>query len=143
MSASTNSVGSLRVLVADDDPLCLRLAARLLRELGHTGALVPNGQKALELLAQKPFDVLLLDLNMPVLDGLSTLTALRQSSGQRPIPVILASGNDLRVDWDFYQRAGALGHVLKPLSLEGLRQALTSLPRGCLSGLNACLASGG
>ena len=130
MSASTNSVGSLRVLVADDDPLCLRLAARLLRELGHTGALVPNGQKALELLAQKPFDVLLLDLNMPVLDGLSTLTALRQSSGQRPIPVILASGNDLSVDWDYYQRAGALGHVLKPLSLESLRQALAALGRG-------------
>lgn len=134
MNASTNSVGPLRVLVADDDPLCLRLAARLLRELGHTGALVPNGQKALELLAQKPFDVVLLDLNMPVLDGLSTLAALRQPSGQCSIPVILASGNDLSADWDYYLRAGALGHVLKPLSLEGLRQALTALPRSARLG---------
>lgn len=119
----------LRVLVADDDPLCLRLAARLLRDLGHTGALVPNGQKALELLDQKPFDVLLLDLNMPVLDGLSTLAALRQreASGQRRIPVVLASGNDLGVDWDYYQRAGAAGYVVKPLSIDGLARSLASL----------------
>ncbi len=50
---------SLRVLVTDDDPIQLRIAARLLRELGHSGALADNGQIALDMLERLPFDLML------------------------------------------------------------------------------------
>lgn len=119
----------LRVLVADDDPIQLRIAARLLRELGHSGALANNGRIALDMLERLPFDLMLLDLNMPVLDGLSTLAALRErrSLGMPALPVILASGSDLGPNWVYYKQAGAQAYVVKPLELQTLSAALQQI----------------
>ena len=120
---------SLRILVADDDPIQLRVAARLLRELGHTGALANNGQRALDMLSQQPFDLLLLDLNMPVLDGLATLAGLRerQARGQPTPQVILASGNDLAQGWSFYHNASTFAYLVKPLDIQSLESVLRRL----------------
>lgn len=120
---------SLRVLVTDDDPIQLRIAARLLRELGHSGALANNGQIALDMLERLPFDLMLLDLNMPVHDGLATLAGLRErrSRGQATLPVILVSGNDLAANWSYYRDAGASGYLVKPLDLKALEAALLQL----------------
>ncbi len=119
----------MRVLVTDDDPIQLRIAARLLRELGHSGALANNGQIALDMLERLPFDLMLLDLNMPVHDGLATLADLRerQARGQAPIPVILLSSKDLAADWSRYRDAGAGGFLVKPLDLKALDAALQGL----------------
>lgn len=119
----------LRVLVADDDPIQLRIAARLLRELGHSGALANNGQIALDMLGRLPFDLLLLDMNMPVLDGLGTLAGLRERKvrGQPVVPVLLISGNDLSAQWPYYRDAGAAGFLLKPLDVNALADALQRL----------------
>lgn len=120
---------SLRVLVADDDPTQLRMAARLLRELGHSGALANNGQIALGMLDRLPFDLLLLDLSMPGHDGMATLAGLRerQALGHAPIPVILLSSKDLTADWSCYRDAGAGGFLVKPLDLKALDAALQGL----------------
>lgn len=117
---------ALRVLVADDDPIQLRLAARLLRALGHGGALASNGRIALELLDQQPFDLLLLDVQMPVQGGLETLAELklRAQRGAPTVPVVLMSGDDLGQDWSFYCQAGAQAHLLKPLDLGPLDEVL-------------------
>ena len=113
---------ALRLLVTDDDPLQLRVAARLLKSIGHTGALANNGQMALDLLDRQSFDVVLLDLRMPVLDGLETLTRLRQRT--RQLPVVLISGDDLGVDWGYYRKAGADDYLVKPLDLDALTRVL-------------------
>lgn len=120
---------SLRVLVADDDPIQLRLAARLLRELGHSGALANNGQIALDMMGRLPFDLLLLDLSMPVLDGLGTLAGLRErrARGEPTVPVILVSGNDLSTQWPYYRDAGASAYLTKPLDIRALSDALQRL----------------
>jgi CheY-like chemotaxis protein len=119
----------LRVLVTDDDPIQLRIAARLLRELGHSGALANNGQIALDMLDRLPFDVMLLDLNMPVLDGLGTLAGLRgrQARGKPALPVVLISGNDLTPNWSYYRDAGAADHLTKPLDIDALAAVLQRL----------------
>ena len=119
----------LRVLVTDDDPIQLRIAARLLRELGHSGALANNGQIALDMLERLPFDLMLLDLNMPVHDGLATLAGLRErrARGQATLPVILVSGNDLAANWAYYRDAGASGYLVKPLDIQALEAALLKL----------------
>jgi CheY-like chemotaxis protein len=119
----------LRVLVTDDDPIQLRIAARLLRELGHSGALANNGQIALDMLDRLPFDVMLLDLNMPVLDGLGTLAGLRgrQARGKPALPVVLISGNDLTPNWSYYRDAGATDHLTKPLDIDALAAVLLRL----------------
>lgn len=120
---------SLRVLVADDDPIQLRLAARILRELGHSGALANNGQIALDMMGRLPFDLLLLDLSMPVLDGLGTLAGLRErrARGESTVPVILVSGNDLSSQWPFYREAGASAYLTKPLDAIALSEAIQRL----------------
>lgn len=119
----------LRVLVTDDDPIQLRIAARLLRELGHSGALANNGQIALDMLDRLPFDLMLLDLNMPVLDGLATLAGLRarQARGKPALPVVLISGNDLTPSWSYYRDAGATDHLTKPLDIDALAAVLQRL----------------
>ena len=116
------SSGPLRVLVVDDEPLQLRSAARLLRTLGHSGALAHRGAVALELLAQQVFDLMLLDLRMPEMDGVETLRQLRRR--WPGLPVVLVSGDDLGADWPFYQQAGADAHLLKPLDVDVLSALL-------------------
>ena len=108
---------ALRLLVTDDDPLQLRATARLLKLLGHTGALAHRGQVALDLLEQQSFDVMLLDLRMPVLDGLETLARLRR---RWRLPVVLISGDDLGAHWAFYREAGADAYLVKPLDMASL-----------------------
>jgi CheY-like chemotaxis protein len=120
---------TLRVLVVDDDPIQQRIAARLLRELGHSGALAGNGERALQILQQQSFDAILLDLNMPVLDGMATLAALRaQSTPARPHPpVVLVSGDDLQGNWDYYRAAGATAFLQKPLDIQAVSAQLQRL----------------
>lgn len=118
---------ALRLLVADDDPLQLRAAARMLKSLGHSGALAPHGEAALALLERQVFDVVLLDLRMPVLDGLETLARIRL--GDNRLPVVLVSGDDLSSEWDFYRRAGASACLMKPLAQVALQQVLSRWSR--------------
>lgn len=114
--------GPFRVLVVDDDPLQLRAAARLLRSLGHSGALAHRGAVALDLLKQQTFDLLLLDLRMPDMDGVELLRRLRPLWPR--LPVVLVSGDDLRADWAFYEQAGADAHLIKPLDVSALAALL-------------------
>ncbi|MFP8776996.1 response regulator [Hydrogenophaga sp. RWCD_12] len=116
------STRPLRLLVTDDDPIQLRAAARLLKTLGHTGALATQGQMALDLLERQSFDVMLLDLRMPVLDGLETLARLRPRHPK--LPVVLVSGDDLGVNWSFYRDAGADAYLVKPLDIDTLSALL-------------------
>lgn len=116
------STRPLRLLVTDDDPIQLRAAARLLKTLGHTGALATQGQMALDLLERQTFDVMLLDLRMPVLDGLETLARLRPRHPK--LPVVLVSGDDLGVNWSFYRDAGADAYLVKPLDIDSLSALL-------------------
>ncbi len=118
----------LRVLVADDEPLNLRIAARLLRELGHGGVLVRDGAQALAALRSQTFDVVLLDLDMPVLDGYGVLGALRAPGASAAPPVIIVSGETGEATRMHCLAAGAVGYLLKPLTATDLQAALRRLP---------------
>lgn len=114
---------SLRVLVADDNPLNLRLATRILRDMGHSGVLVGDGHKVLEALHAQTFDLVLMDVTMPGLDGLEALRELRarEAAGrQRRTPVIMVTAYDLPEDRRRILQAGADGYVAKPLDAERL-----------------------
>ncbi|MDX5631020.1 MULTISPECIES: response regulator [unclassified Brenneria] len=116
---------TLRVLVVDDDVLNLRIAARLLRELGHSGALAADGEKALQLLRRQSFDLMLLDINMPKLSGEDTLRALR-AEGQR-LAVLMVSGHDGEETRRHFLDLGANGFLAKPLAQSALQAALAQL----------------
>jgi CheY-like chemotaxis protein len=83
-----------RILVVDDEPEIRDLCAVALREVGHQVVLADNGQSALDIHRIAPQDVVLLDMFMPIKDGLETLTALRQA---RPAPKIIAVSAGWRV----------------------------------------------
>lgn len=125
--AAGSATRVLRVLVVDDDAMNLRIAARLLRELGHTGALVTDGNKALAILEQQSFDLMLLDVLMPQLDGLSTLKAVRQREQARRLPVLMVSGHDSADTQQHFRSAGADGFVTKPLSSAVLKAEVARL----------------
>lgn len=120
----------LNVLVADDQPINLRAAVRVLRELGHGGVAVPDGQQALAAMTKQAFDLLLLDLYMPQLDGASTLKHIRQSerSVSSPrLPIIMVTGDDLPESTDRLLQDGADAVLVKPLTTGGLIKTLKDL----------------
>jgi CheY-like chemotaxis protein len=82
------------ILVVDDEPEIRDFCAVALRDAGHHVVLADNGQSAIDIHRIKPQDVVLLDMFMPIKDGLETLTALRQA---RPAPKIIAVSAGWRV----------------------------------------------
>ena len=82
-----------RILVVDDLEVNRDLLARRLTRLGHHVEQAEDGQQALDRLRAEPWDLVLLDVMMPVLDGIATLTALKQDDGTRHVPVIMISAN--------------------------------------------------
>jgi CheY-like chemotaxis protein len=115
-----------RALIVDDDIMNLRLAARLLRELGYGGALATDGYKALRAVDEQSFDLILLDINMPGMNGQDTLAALRARPGRR-IPVLMVSGYDDEATRRHFSGLGADGFLAKPLTPNALEQAIASL----------------
>lgn len=131
MTTMSSSSRPLRVLVADDNPVNLRVATRVLREMGHSGVLVTDGEKALKALDAQSFDVALMDVTMPVLDGLSTVAAIRERerAGRKKMPIIMVTAFDLPSDRARMLAAGADGYVAKPLERGALEAELSKVLR--------------
>jgi two-component system sensor histidine kinase/response regulator len=123
---SLKPIRPLKVLVAEDNIINQRVVVGLLTQLGHTGVVVGDGEKALKCLSKLQFDVVLMDVMMPLMDGLEALAAIRhqeQSTG-RHLPVLMATSHNEPGDGDRFKRAGADGYVPKPLTLEILHAEL-------------------
>ena len=131
MTTMPSSSRPLRVLVADDNPVNLRVATRVLREMGHSGVLVTDGEKALKALDAQSFDVALMDVTMPVLDGLSTVAAIRERerAGRKKMHIIMVTAFDLPSDRARMLAAGADGYVAKPLERGALEAELSKVLR--------------
>jgi PAS domain S-box-containing protein len=108
------------ILVVDDDEGNRDLLSRRLERRGHTVVSADGGQRALELVAGRPFDVVLLDLMMPVVDGLEVLRALRETHSPSALPVILATARDQGEEVTQALRLGANDYVTKPLDFDVL-----------------------
>lgn len=115
----------LKVLVAEDHPINLKYMNILLEKMGHDAVFCENGQEALDLLNRQPFDVVLLDYHMPVLDGLATTEAIRAMEGPASqIKVILITADVVN---DTRKRAVEVGvneFTSKPLQAADLHRAL-------------------
>ena len=127
--ATDTPTPSSRVLVVDDDGLNLRVAARLLKDLGCQGALAPDGLTALRLAGEQNFDMVLLDVNMPGFNGQDTLQALRSrpETARHRMPVVMITGHDDEATRNHYMALGADGFLVKPLGLEALRQVMRNV----------------
>jgi two-component system, sensor histidine kinase and response regulator len=125
----------LHVLVAEDNAINQRLLLRLLEKLGHTAVVTSNGQEAVEMYEAGAFDLVLMDIQMPVMDGLAATAAIReresQHSGRRRLPIVAVTAYAMRGDRERCLAAGMDEYLPKPIKLENLTAALGRLSGNC------------
>jgi two-component system, sensor histidine kinase and response regulator len=117
---------SLHVLVAEDNPVNQRLAVRLLEKQGHRSLAVGDGRLALDALAEERFDLILMDVQMPTLDGLEATKLLRareRDSGGH-VPVIAVTAHAMKGDRERCLAAGCDDYLSKPMRANELRAAI-------------------
>ena len=118
---------ALSVLVVDDDPINRAVAAGLLGRLGHRVTLADGGQAAIQAAAAAAFDVVMMDLHMPGMDGLEATRRVRALPGDREPPHILALTADL-TDGSRSCALAGIEHILgKPLQLAALQRMLAAV----------------
>jgi len=134
---------SLSVLLVEDHEINRKLAQIMLQRMGHTFVLANDGQQALDCLDKERFDVVLLDVMMPVMDGLTALRIWREREAERQLPrtpVLMVTAHAMTGYRERFIASGADGYVSKPMSEASLRKEIQSdlfasgLNWGCLSG---------
>jgi CheY-like chemotaxis protein len=124
--------GPLRILLAEDNLINQKLALRLLEKQAHTVVVVSNGKEALAALEREPFDLVLMDVQMPEMDGLEAAAAIRereQGTGRR-IPILAMTAYAMKGDRERCLTAGMDGYLSKPIRAAELFQALEGLASG-------------
>jgi hypothetical protein len=115
----------LEILVAEDHPVNRSFIGTLLERLGHRASFAVNGREALEQVEQRDFDLILMDIHMPEMDGLEATQALRaRSDDKRHIPVIALSADVMNEAQERALAAGIDEFLSKPVQKQQLQQAL-------------------
>ncbi|MBI4582501.1 MAG: PAS domain-containing protein [Planctomycetes bacterium] len=117
---------SWRILLAEDNKVNQTLANRLLEKRGHAVVIVDNGQKALEALGREPFDLVLMDVQMPVMDGIEATKAIRQKelAAGSHTPIIALTAHAMKGDREQCLEAGMDGYIAKPLKAAELYETI-------------------
>jgi CheY-like chemotaxis protein len=116
---------ALRILLAEDHPVNQMLATALLKKWGHQVVLAANGQEAIALFPSERWDIVLMDMQMPVMGGLEATQWIRANElpGQR-VPVVAVTANALEGDRDACSQAGMDDHLSKPFAAKALQELL-------------------
>jgi len=121
---------SLNILLAEDNIINQKVAGNMLRQIGHTFIVVENGKEAVEAFKNKAFDLILMDGQMPVMDGLEatrTIRRLEKTSGDRPqIPIIALTANAMKGDRERFIEAGMNDYLTKPINKKLLARTIIS-----------------
>ncbi|MDB5497594.1 MAG: integral rane sensor hybrid histidine kinase [Phenylobacterium sp.] len=131
--AAPLDIAGCRVLVAEDHPTNQKVVELILESVGVVPTIVENGQLALDLLQAERFDVVLMDMQMPELDGLSATTMLRaweRETGAPRTPVIMLTANALDEHIRSSQDAGADLHLSKPIHAQALIESIMNAVSG-------------
>ena len=117
----------LRILLVEDEPSNSYALTKLLEKIGHNVALAENGQQALELLTAQDFDVILMDVQMPVMNGMEATKTIRQSSVlgmKKDIYIIAMTAYAMTGDRERFLEAGMNDYIAKPVHIAELKKTL-------------------
>jgi CheY-like chemotaxis protein len=119
---------SLRLVVADDNVVNQMILQRILEKLGHTVTLAANGQEAFDIVCAGTFDLVLMDVQMPVMDGLASTAAIRRAeraSGSH-LPIVAVTAHAMQGDKERFLAAGMDGYISKPIERAELLDAIAT-----------------
>ena len=122
-------LATLNVLVAEDNHINQKVISKILQNDGHHVAIADNGRQALELFANNSFDIILMDIQMPQMDGVAAMQAIRETAHGASIPIIALTANALKGDRERYKVAGFDEHVSKPVKKEILFNCIHQLTK--------------
>ena len=119
------SLDGLNILLAEDNRINQKVASRLLERDGHIVTIANNGAEAVEIWSSSHFDVILMDGQMPVMDGFAATREIRWREHDGRIPIIAITAYTLAEDVERCLATGMDGYVSKPIDLPALRAALS------------------
>ncbi len=125
---ATPTLAGQRILLVEDNPVNQRVALRVLQKLSAEVTLANNGAEALERIAETPFDAVLMDCQMPVMDGFTATRRIRElekGSGVRRLPIIALTANVMSEDRENCIAAGMDAHLGKPIEPAQLADCLS------------------
>jgi len=134
---------TLRILVAEDNRINQVLAVKLLESMGHRAAIVETGREVLTALKESSFDLVLMDVQMPDMDGLEATTAIRtqEKSSNRHVPIVAVTAHAMIGDREQCLKVGMDGYISKPISRRELERAIEAAMSSHDSAFNAPVSS--
>ena len=116
-----------RILLVDDDRQTRLKLSRNLESEGYTVGVAQGGRQALDMLESEPFDLIILDILMPEVDGLTVLSQVKATPALRDIPVVVISAVDEPESIEKCRQLGAAEYLIKPVSAENLIACVSSV----------------
>ena len=134
VTVPTVACAQLRILLVEDNPANQKLANYILLDRGHLVEIAGDGQEALCLTEQNGYDVILMDVQMPGMNGLEATAAIRRrENGNSRVPIIAMTAHAMRGDRDRCLAAGMDGYLSKPVNAREMIGLVESLARGVVS----------
>ncbi len=130
LAVTDDSAPSLDILLVEDTPINQQVAMGMLSRLGHRVTLAENGAEALAALEERDFDLVLMDVQMPVMDGLEATAAIRRRERERGgghVPIVAMTAHAMKEDRQRCLDAGMDGYLSKPIQLQGLANLIAEI----------------
>lgn len=125
---------SLKILVAEDNTMNQKVVKKMLTKMGHEAKIAGNGEEAVDQFKQEEFDLILMDIQMPIMDGLEAVGKIRHLEETKPadhrIPIIACTANAMKGDRERFLEAGMDDYISKPISKKGLLEVLGRITVG-------------
>ena len=122
-----SSISSFIILLAEDNPVNQKVAKRVLNHLGYQTDIVNNGVEAINAIAEKSYDLILMDIQMPEMDGLETTRYIRKQESESqitPIAIVAMTANATDDDQNLCRDAGMNDYISKPIQIDKLKKLL-------------------
>ncbi|WP_367343594.1 response regulator [Methanomethylovorans sp.] len=115
-----------KILVVEDNPVNMELTVDLLESFGYYVIQAIDGFEALEKVTEKKVDLILLDIQLPKMDGMEVLSRLKSDLQTKDIPVVALTAHSMRGDEERFIKAGCSGYISKPIDIHNFRNIIRS-----------------